>query len=306
MSAFKDPTYSPGGMTSPARRRHQAREAGFASGRARRARSTCKRQPRVRSGQHALALAYKQPGISRRDFDVAYEREHPFPDGAPDVAGWQWLRGRETAWKIVQALERWWRSQGQHFAFTNAQLLATAARLGLALSIRQLQRVRGLLAAFGYGVAAHVRRGGAAAGNKDYLRFERRWTGRRRPVCMSVMPPTGAGASPFGAQLAPASPATTTALIAPPSAADGIGRRCAAPGSESRKAVSPDQPTPAAQPAYSSEHERRYAFIRLCQQHAPMLVTAGQRQELARLRALLEGSGQDTARTDSIACEGER
>lgn len=286
MSEFRD-GYHPAGTTTAYKRRVAARKAGYASGRARRARSTCRRPPRPRSGQHALALAYKQPGISRQAFDVAYELEHPFPDTAPDVAGWQWLRGRETAWKIVQALERWWRSQGQHFAFTNAQLLATAGRLGLALSIRQLQRVRGLLAAFGYGVAAHVRRGGAAAGNRDYLRFERRWTGRRRPVCMSVMPPTGAGALPLQGSCAPAFQATTKTLIAPPAAADDMDRRFAAPGTEE------SGPEPV------GELERRLQYLELCEAHAPALLSRRERQELTRLR-----SGQGTARTASSERRG--
>ena len=288
MSGFK--AYSPGGQTTAALRRQAARKAGIASGVARRRRSTCKRRPRPRSGQHALAVAYKQPGISRKAFDVAYELEHPFPDG-PDVAGWQWLRGRETAWIIVQALERWWRSQGQHFAFTNAQLVVTMGKLGLALSIRQLQRVRGLLAAFGYGVAAHVRRGGAAAGNRDYLRFERRWTGRRRDVCMSVMPPTGAGASPFGAQLAPAWPSKSTALVPPPTAADDVGRRFAALGSEEEQAEG------------EMGGLSRLAWLEMKERYAPSLLFDSDRQELAELRA---GSGQDTRSADSIAAEGDR
>jgi hypothetical protein len=294
-----------GAPTSAYKRRQAARKAGLASGVKRRQRSTCKRRPRARTGQEALALAYKQRGISRRDFDRFYELQHPFPVEAPDVAGWQWLRGRESAWKIVQALERWWRANGQHFAFTNAQLLVTAGRLGLTLSIRQLQRIRGLLAA--YGVAAHVRRGGAEPGNRDFLRFERRWAGQKSCKCMSVMPPSGAGASPFGASLAPALPAKTKKTLSPPpSAADDVGRRFASPGTEESEQMGIGEDLPPAETRYATEDERRLAFLAMCEVNAPALLNDEKRQELAELRARLGGSGQGTARTDSIACEGER
>jgi hypothetical protein len=299
VSSFKG-DYHPGGSSDTFVRRTRARKAGLASGAARRRRSTTKKKPRARSGQSALALNYKQPGITRRLFERAYELEHPFPDLAPDVAGYQWLRGRDTAWTIVKSLERWWRVKGQHFTFTNGQLLATMDRLGLELGRRQLQRVRGLLGRLGYGVGLHVRRGGAEPGNRDFLRFERRWTGRVYGRSMYVTPPSGAGACPLRGKQAPACTSTSTALIPRSSIADDVGHRCAAPGIEEEQAET------GTESPIESETERRFVFLSIALEHAPALLSRSDRQELERLRRRLGGSGQDTALTDSIACEGER
>lgn len=56
---------------------------------------------------------------------------------------------------------------------------------------------------------------------------------------------------------------------------------------------------------YATEAERRFAYLQLCEVHAPAFLGPRQRAELARLRELF-GSGQETALTDSIASEGER
>lgn len=289
VSTFR-PGY-PGGMSTKALRREAARKAGKASGRARRQRSTCKRPPRLRSRQDALALRYPIRQVGHEEFEQLYaamcEREEiPFD-----------RRGLHTAHELYKQQLTAFRVQGQDWETTNTQIARGLELRGRARCRRTVQRTRKRLEAMKLVGYSHVRRSGALCvpGQMDTLRV--------RCLCprrANVTPPSGAGASPFGAQLAPALPAEKTALAPPPSAADDVGLRCAEPGSDGEQAGTD------AAGEYETEDERRFAFLSMLAEHAPAMLSVADRQELERLRRRLGGSGQATALTDSIAWEGER
>lgn len=280
----------PGGKSQAVLRREAARKAGFASGVARRRASTCRRQPRARTGQEALALRYSIRQVGRDEFERLYramcEREEiPFDP-----------RGLRSTLELYRQQMTAYRAQGQDWETTNAQMARGMELRGRARCRRTVQRLRKRLVLMGLIAYAHVRRSGRLRipGKMDTLRV--------RCLCAkaNVTPPPGAGASPFGTHSLLLSRQRQKTLSPPPSAADDVGRRSASPGIED------GEDEPAAESVYASEEERRLAYLELCEAHAPTFLGPTQLRELRLLRSRFGASGQDTALTASIAAEGER
>lgn len=201
MSAARDfnGDYSPGGLSGRALRRARARRAGIASGAARRKLSRGKREPRMRSRDHALALAYTHRQLDRKRFDELFEREWPRPVHGPAASAWE--RGRETLWQHYIGIFRLYRARGQHSRTTNAQRGAALAGRGRPRCRRQVQRLHRRLEQMGVALLGHYKDQGPVPGHRDCLVLE-----IRTPCFQHVTPPAGAGASSFAGG-APALPA---------------------------------------------------------------------------------------------------
>lgn len=288
MSAVR-PAY-PGGTTTAFKRREAARRAGIASGVARRQRSTCRREPRPRNMQEALALRYRIRQVGPEEFERLYramcDREKiPFD-----------ARGLHTCLELYRQQMTAYRAQGQDWETTNSQMALGLVKRGRGRSRRTVQRHRKRLVAMGLLGYSHVKRSGALRlpGQMDTLRV--------RCLCprANVTPPSGARASisPTGKCSARSGLNDTNdlqTLIAPPPAADEI-RPFGADGSED------EQDGPEVANRYATEAARRLAFLTLAELHAPNLLSSHDRRELRQLRAATSGHG--TARTASNDLRG--
>lgn len=277
MIGFKDPDYCPGGRNETAERRAKARRAGYASGVARRRRSTVRRPPRARTGQQAIALAYKVRQVGVREFTDRYREMCEDRGIAYDV------RGLNTALELYRCHLRHHRACGrQDFETTNDQISRALANNGRPRCRRTVQRQRKRLEWMGLIAYHHVRRSGhrRIPGQLDSLRVRALCPARRA----NVTPPSGAGA--WLRQAAPACTSTpkATALSPPPTAAET------------------DTPaSPANSAATRTVEQQRIWWLTLRAEHG--FISDAHRQELADL---LERSGQGTDCTASIAWEGER
>lgn len=236
-------------------RRARARKAGIASGAARRKRSTCKAAPRPRSGQQALALRYKIRQVGVEEFEQRY-RAMCEAQGIPFDR-----RGMNTTLELYRVQLTAYRAQGQDYETTNAQAARALELRDRPRCRRTIQRIRKRLEAMGLIAYEHVRRSGhlRIPGQMDTLRVR-----CLCPARANVTPPTGARAASALRALDAAALASTaqTALIPPPTAADGVG--------------------PLRGPGTEEEQDRsRLRWLQLKLEFAPTLLTSRERQELA-------------------------
>lgn len=145
--------------------RRRARAAGLASGAARRARATGRRQPHQRSRQQALALAYPVRQVSRARFDEIDARWRAENGLQPSA------RGLETEW--LQYLSHWraTRAKGHEYTTTNSRRARSLEKLGRPRCRRTVQRVDRRLEAKGLIARVHVKRQRDRSGECDYLRI---------------------------------------------------------------------------------------------------------------------------------------
>lgn len=179
-----------------AQRSHQARVAGKASARARRARSVYpnrRKAPHSRSRQRALALAYPVRQLTRTQFDRLYEQTFDYVND----------RGRATTYELYRAHLAAYRARSQNFRTTNAQQARALGNRGRPRCSRTVQRQRARLVEMGLVQYTRVRRQAALPQDRD--------------VCLSVCllipgvartyvtPPSGAGTAPLRVAVLPAS-----------------------------------------------------------------------------------------------------
>lgn len=285
MIGFKDPDYCPGGRSDVAERRARARRAGYASGVARRRRSTVRRPPRARTGQHAVSLAYKVRQVTAAEFEDRYRVMCEQHDGAGrackvsacDLCGAKKgtpcapipfdQRGLNTARELYRQQMTAFRHHGQDWETTNAQISRGLECRGRGRSRRTVQRNRKRLEAMGLVGYSHVVRSGwlRIPGKLDTLRV--------RCMCPARIangtPPPGAGA--WLRQAAPActSKSKATALSPPTSSADEDPPASPEHGATTER----------------TETEQRLFWLELKAEHAPNMMRPSEWPELERRRA---------------------
>lgn len=262
MIGFKDPDYCPGGRSDVAERRARARRAGYASGVARRQRSTVRRPPRARTGQQAIAIIYKVRQVGAHEFTERYREMCAERGLAYDT------RGLHTALELYRCHLTVHRAQGrQDFETTNEQVSRALAKRGRARCRRTVQRQRKRLVWMGLIAYHHMRRSGARRipGQLDSLRVRALCPPRRA----NVTPPSGAGA--WLRQAAPActSKSKATALSPPTSSA------------EDDPPASPEHDATTER----TEDEQRLFWLELKAKHAPNMMRPSEWPELERRRA---------------------
>lgn len=178
MSAARDfkGDYSPGGLAGASKRRTLARRAGIASGVKRRQLSTVQRQPRCRSRQQALRLAYSHRQVTREQFEALYRRARPNGNEG----------GLETAWLYYASLFKRYRVGGQHYRTTNGQRGAALASDQRTRCRRTVQRLNRLMGEMGLATVSHRKDQRATPGHKDCLIVE-----ISSPSAKKCHPPSG-------------------------------------------------------------------------------------------------------------------